>query len=358
MDTVNLNLKSSDYAKYLISSDVEFYLSFDQTPPINETTANVVENIGSASVTLVQGSHGLAGKFSPNTKISVPLNFVNRKQFTLSFWLTSANIKPQINKINNSKSFYRVSLFDKGLFSLDTQTNIVSFTNGSFVVFEECKDDNRNSLFVLLFGSNGVITILESSNYATNIPHHFWLTYNGVTQTFELYIDGVKDVLTTILGTEIPSELFSDPAIPFNINNSAIGSKNLLRNNSCILDDLFFINKFISDDLLRSKVINHGAKYAVSDSYKYVDNLHNLMLFDDPATNGISAITNNGRYIYAAKSDGTIYRGEHVFWQTKIDFSIRQEASRVGNQIKRYSSDSLVEYTGESLSIFKSDLRL
>ena len=357
MESVFLSIQSSDYVKYIVNKDLQFYCTFDELPPINEANQNVIQNVGVIAVTHTAGAHGSGGKFLSGTKLSQNFQLKDSASFSLGFWLNSTNIKPHVSRYTNLEIFYRMPLFDMCRYTYDVDTDYNDIESGAFCIFEECYADNKNALKIVLFGADGNIAQVSSQKYEVGILHHFFITYSGSSQSLILYIDGNKSELTNEYGTQIPKELYINSTNIFGINNNAVGYRSYIKGNTCILDDVVLLNSYVGDDSKVAKIINYSAKFICNDRFSHRDSIHNIFAFDDPSALGLTAVHANGKNVYAAKSDGSLYKGDQLLWQKRLDFADRENFLFYRNRTLKNDAKAKINYTGESLEIFRGTIK-
>jgi hypothetical protein len=95
--------------------------------------------------------------------------------FHWAFGLDQATLRPNVSNLTGLPVYYRMSLFDKVNFSYSSSTGYTSVDSGSFVFYEECRDDGFNVLKIVLIGSDFRETNVETEKYETGKFHHFWI---------------------------------------------------------------------------------------------------------------------------------------------------------------------------------------
>lgn len=356
MDTVTLNIAASDYNKYILDRSAKFFISCDQIPLIDEISGQVLQNLGDIALSLTPGPHGNAIKLQPRNKLSLPLLLNSVTEFSLGFWLKPSFIEPNISTVTGLPIYYQMSLFDKAQFSYSSTNGYTSIADGSFVFYEECREDGFNVLKIVLVGADLRETNLETDRYQAGIYHHFWITYYGPSRKLQVFIDGKLVGLFSNDGYQIPNSLRDNSVIPFSINNSAVGFSSLLRNNSGAIDEVVFFNNFMIDIEKIATIINSGAKYVIDQSLLYRSNAHNCFAFDDPTALGITAVLSNGKNFYVGRNDGTIFKGDRTLWQVRRDFSDTHEFKYVKRSIM--STESEIKVENGALKLFKGSVRI
>jgi hypothetical protein len=356
METVSLNIAATDYGKYVLDENAKFFISFDSIPLIDEISGQSLQISGESLSTLVSGPHGQALKVQPRSKFNLSLLLNTTTEFSLGFWLNPSYIPPNVSNVTGLPVYYRMALFDKSNFSYSSSTGYTSADSGSFVVYEECREDGFNVLKILLIGSDLRETNLETERYETGKFHHFWITYYGPSRKLQVFIDGKSVALFSEDGYQIPTSIYDNPVIPFSINNSAVGYSSVLRNNNGTLDEVVFFNKFIIDIDKIATLINFGARYIIDESFSYRSYTHNCFAFDDPTSLGVTSVLSNGKNFYAGRNDGVIFKGDRVMWQSRRDFANADEVKFIKKNI--LDAEAIINVEDGALKIYKGSVRI
>lgn len=329
------------------TNDTFIHATFDSTPIIEYKAAIAIlpDDLGTEQ-TLVNGVFGKALQLEETLSCYTPQDI--SVAFGMGFWLKSVNPGMVLNPISNEFESLRMPLFIKGSVSLVSNTYIPS---ASLLVYEKTNDDGTNQLVIYLKGSSTVTA--TSSSYSTGQFHHFWINYDGGSNTLDLYIDAVLDTGLTKIGT-IPTVLIAT-SDPFNINDLAPGPSYAVARNSGVIDDLvmFFTTKTISEII---RIVNMGAIYIADSDYSNAEEVDQILLFDDPSEVKVNAITSNRGNVYVARSDGKVLRGNHSVWESRRDFNDNRELNYV--TVVKKSDDNTISIENGVLTIVNNIIRI
>ncbi len=349
-DLLKISHKDKNYYK--------FFFKFEDLPLIDEINdTEMIFTQGADKVFLTEGAFGKGLRLKPLSigRFFVPLPST-LDSFSLGFWLNPINVKPSVEVSTGQIKYYKMALFDKSNFFLDSSQNVSVITDeSSFAVYEECLEDNMNKLYVLLQGVSDKI-IVSSSPYVAGTMHYFWISYSGYLSSLKIFIDGLEVTTNNELGTDIPSSLNNDNSVPFHVNNSAVGYNALIRGNFGLLDELIFTTEYVIDSNILSKHINFGSEYSVYKNLVGLSEISQSFVYDDPTTIDIKAVASNGKNIYAGKSDGNLYKGDRLMWQSRKDFSQKDEIKLIKKN--KLSTESIIDSQDGYLKIYKSSIRI
>lgn len=355
METISLNIGKSDYAKSLIQN-IKFLVKFESVPFREELSGQVLQSTGDQYPFAEKSIYGNGLRLRPKSSLFLPLLLSKSDEFSFGFWLKPSWISPTISPLTNLPVYYRMSLFDKSNFVYTNSTGFVSSVDGTFIIYEESREDGFNVMKIYLRSSDGQDVVVETDSYQTGKFHHFWIAYYGPSRKLDVYIDGKLAKLFSEEGLAIPQNLNNNSSVYFHINYSAIGYSSLLRNNSGLIDELLFINQFIVDSKTISKVINIGIENVVDQSLLYQSEVDNCFSFDDPTALGVTSVLSNGKNFYAGRNDGTLFKGDRTMWQVRRDFANQDEINFVKKNI--FDADSVVSVESGALKLFKASVRI
>ncbi len=355
MEKVNININKLDYSKALLDN-VKFLLKFEQVPFVEEVSGQLLQFSGDQYSFPEKSVYGNGLRIRSKSSLFFPLLMSKSNEFSLGFWLNPSWISPTINPLTNFPVYYRMALLDRSDYSYSSSTGFVSPSNGTFSVYEECRENGFNVMKISLISSDGKIITVETESYESGKFHHFWMAYYGPSRRFQVFIDGKLVNLFSEDGLSIPENLSINSAVYFHINNSAIGYSSLLRNNSGLIDEMIFINQYIVDSKTLSKIINDGVEHAIDQSLFYQGKSHNCFSFDDPTALGITSLLSNGKNFYVGRNDGSLFKGDRTMWQVRRDFANPDEI----NFIKKNSFDvnSIIEIENGALKLYKASVRI
>lgn len=356
MEKISLNLLESDFSKFLVSKDVKLFFKFDSLPIKDEISNQFVQLSGDQFPFVEKSNYGNGLRLTPKSSLSFPLLLSNNKEFSLGFWLRSSWISPTISPLTNSLVYYRMSLFDKSNFSFSNSSGFVSSSDGTFVIYEESRENNKNVMKITLIAEDKKEITVETELYDSGKLQHFWMSYYGPSKRFEVYINGKLANLFSEDGTSIPESLNNNSIVFFNVNNNAIGYSSLLRNNSGMIDEVVFINKYIIDEKSISNVINLGVESLIDNSLVYQSITNNCFCFDDPTFLGITSVVSNGKNFYVGKNNGSLFKGDRALWQSRKDFANKDEIFFIKKS--KLDVDSIISVENGSLKIYKSSVRI
>lgn len=355
MEQVDLNIRAQDFAAELVRDDVELLMLFDTKPIKNELTGIKYDPSENINYDIVDGVIGNGMKLQPDVNFSIPLT-INNKFFTIAFWLQSSYIQPSVNSATGLSNYNRIALFDKSDFYFDSSLGYTNTQNGTFVIYEESRENNKNVLRITLVSSDAREVTVETPEYDTGMFHHFWISYLGDANILQVFIDGKIVELLSEDGSQIPKSLFASETAKFHINKSALGYRSLLKNNSGVIDDLIIINNYIVDENIVSKVINNGAYYYVDESVYFRDESHMMFAYDDPTNLGVVAVAADKTNVYLGRTDGVVMKGDQTIWQVKKDYSNPVENNYIRRKL--LTAESYADIRMGKLQIYRSIVRI
>jgi len=331
------------------------YFRFENLPFIEEISSNFVNNTGTISPIIENSSFGNGCRFRPNASFEFPLNIKRNSSLSVGFWMNPRNILPSVDSLSGEKVYYRSSLFDKANLSYSSSSGLISMSSGSFCFYEESRDENQNILIVHFMDEDDNEFILYTEPYDCDILHYFWISYSGSSKQVKVFIDGIEKNLELKYGSITDSiSLSSDVYLSF--NRSAIGKNSLLRNSSSLIDELIFLNEFITDKYIIASHINNGSLYSTQESLLWRRENNYVFGFDDPTSLEITSIFSNGNYIYVGRNDGMIMRGCRSIWESRRDFSVSEEKYYINKSV--LSKDSVISFDEGALRLSKSNIQI
>jgi hypothetical protein len=355
MEKVSININKVDYIKSLIPS-VKLFIKFEDIPLKEEIGGQIMQSSGDQYSFIENSIYGKGLRMRPKSSLFHPLLLAKSTEFSLGFWLRPFWISPTINPITNLPVYYRMSLVDKSNYSYNNSNGFITCSNGTFSVCEESRDDGFNVMKILLCSSEGEQIIVETESYESGKFHHFWICYYGSSRKLDVFIDGKPSSLFSEDGLPIPKNLNNNSSVYFHINQSAFGYSSLLRNNAGLLDEVLFLNQFISDTRSISKIINQGVESLIDQGLFYKNIVNNCFAFDDPTSLGVTSVLGNGKNIYAGRSDGALFKGDRTMWQVRRDFANHEEINFIKKNV--FDSNGKIEIKDGSLEIFKASARI
>lgn len=342
-----------------VSDEFKIFLKFENIPLVNSIDNNQINSFGSSEPTLLEdGSFGQALRMRPLKTLSIPLFTVaSISEFSMGFWLNPSWQKPSTNKSTQQAANYRKPLIDKAVYFIDLSSDLIKFDTDktSFSIYEESIENNENVLRIYLQGAEGNVTY-ETEPYQTDQWHYFWITYNGPSGLFRVYIDGKIIALINASGSPLPNFLNVSTSVPFQINNSAPGFSSLIRGNSGLIDEVLYQDTSMTDENILYRHINLGSEYVIDRRLLSAQDFSQGFTFDDPDTININTIHSNGKNIYIGRSDGFIMFGDRKLWLARKDFSNQQEMDFIKSQ--KLSDDSVVDIVNGEIQISKAVVRI
>jgi len=348
------SVKNSD-----IDDQFILFSKFESAPLIDEISGNkfVISSSGQDNIFVDSGAFGNALRMKPLTELSYLFESPIFTSFSLGFWLKPVNVAPTINTQTGIPNFYRMGLIDRAQFQLSSSGMIETVPDETdFVVYEECVNNGKNTMYILLESSEGGSVIYKTSEYKSGLFHYFWIAYSGPAGQLRVFIDGVSDNTTLVEGDGVPSSLNSGTSTPLHINRSAIGHNTLLRGNFGMLDELVFQKNFISDTETIARHINLGSEFVINKSLSNTQEVYQAFTYDDPTTIDISSIYSNGKNIYVGRTDGKVFKGDRTMWRSRKDFSNREEINFIKKRL--LSSDAVVDVENGALKLLKASARI
>ena len=328
-------------------SDSILYCDFNSLPIKNFANDALFVPLSSSGGSIESGRFNGALRLDKNMKLAYSGDLKVSSQMTFSFWLKSINYGVVYDQLD-SDIYYNIKmpLFGKASWSISEATQSVVINNGSsFLVYEKCYGDNENSIIIELYGNWGVYRV-ETERFSSGNNHHFYITYNGVAGSINIYIDGVKSelVFTSPVGRgNVPSVVDNDPSNVFIINDVTPGMSSSIIGNGGLIDDLFICNASLDSAILVKKIINRGVGKVFSSDSGYGRNKQSLFLpYREVSTNYLKSVSGNSSEICLGSSSGDIYRGSSTRWLFRKRFRNQDE---VGNlRAIKYEGDGSITF--------------
>jgi hypothetical protein len=348
----------------LVGSDINtskyrLFAKFEELPLVDEISGKkfTVNAASQDSIFLEDGAFGRSLRLKPLTSLQYGLDDPSITTFSMGFWLNPVNITPTVNSQTGLPSYYRMSLIDKANYQLNGSSGIIEIVEGqtAFSISEECREDGKNRMRILLNLPAGSV-VYETSEYAAQEWHYFWIAYSGPAQTIQVFIDGISDSgLTKVSGSASLGSLVST-STPLRINNSAHGFNSLVRGNYGLIDELIYETGFTTSPDIIGRHINLGSEFVVNETLLNLEEIYQAFAYDDPTTIDISSVYSNGKNIYAGRSDGRVFRGDRTMWRARRDFANKDEIRFIKSKV--LASDSIVDFEDGALKLVKATARI
>ena len=314
-------------------SDAEIYLPFDGslldlvsgTPLITSSSPTYVDGVFNQGIDLENSF----------TATESSLNSLTN-QFTIGFWLNPVNPGMVTNTTTGLTESLKMPLFSKSAFSYSSSTGLTTPSATKFIIWEETQSNGTNLMKITVNGASSSATYISKA-YTTGTFHHFWIVYNGVIPSIQVYVDLTLDG-GMVIGA-IPSSLPTS-SYPFGINLGLAGAQYNTALNEGTLDDLVVFNSARDsvNDIYRA--ITFGAPYVIDSVLSLTDEIDQAVVFNDSTTIQITAMFGNRGNIYAGRSDGKILQGVRTLWESRRDFSNDDEINFM-SIITRSATDNL-----------------
>jgi hypothetical protein len=269
--------------------------------------------------------------------------------FSIGFWLNSVNPGLAFDSLHNTTYNLQLPVMSKAVFSGQYP---ISSPVSSFIIWEECQSSGNNVMKILLTGSTSCT--LTSSEYPVGRNNYFWINYNGAKKSFNIYINGIQDIGSSVTGT-VPSTLSYNTA-KFNINNSVDGAYYLTSRNTGVIRDIVVFNTFITDLSKICEAANNGALY-ISDSTIGIETEQDIgFIFEDITTSTTTSLNSFQGDIYTGDSLGNINRLDSGIFENKRLFSNINELSTLSISLK--DKNNVVIISDGSLKIENASIRV
>ena len=333
---------------YFFSGDSSLYCNFDELPVRDYSTGNIFVSLSGSGGSLEDGRFNRSLRLNKESRLSYSGNIKTSSQMTFSFWLNSFNYGVVFDQ-SDSEIFYNIKtpIFSKASWSLMEATNtFVIDDNSSFVFYEKCYDNNKNTIIIELYDSQYSYSY-ESEMYDTEKLHHFFVVYDGVSGYFNIYIDGQESAvdITTLSSVDVPGRINQMPVGSFVINDIAPGFALSVIRSIASIEDLFICNSNLNNEVLIKKIINRGVDGAFNVNGTLKQSL--FLPYREVSTNYLKSIAGNSSEIYLGSSEGDIFRGSSTAWVSRKNFTNQQEVGLL--KIVSFDKD------GSDFSFFTSD---
>ena len=307
-----------------LSSFVKLFLEFNNSNPlVDSVTLNPFSAEGdNDSVLFLDNNMGYVmqqdqylSKQNFNTNIS--------DQFVLGFWLYSKNTGVILD--GDDIDPVKISLL-----------NIIDISNGSalngITLYEETLVDGNNKL-VINFDENGYA--VRTNSYSKEKWHMFLISYDeGVLRVI---IDGKTEVLE-VLNPSISLPIgFSMNISDIFINKKTLSGNNII-NNQGYIGDIFILNQAFDstsqDEIFVERLTSNSASYVLDEDNEDTEDIYNGFYIEkDMTTIEINSITKSTNRYFIGRSDGKIMEGCSLLWESRRDFSNKNEESIINERV-------------------------
>jgi hypothetical protein len=311
------------------SADTKFLILFNTSSLLDEVNnAEIFTNDGAEAIILDNGDGYQMTRDQYLYSIDASLGITNA--MTLTFSLLAKNPGLAKNMSGNLESmFLRFMKFGEG--TIDPITGKYTPDTGYVYIQEKTLANNQNQLQIK-FGTHTATT----ESYAADKTHHFWITWNGGTSAFKIFVDGLESVLTT--SGAVPATMSLSQAglwINYVEDDSAY---NVMRHDGAIKDIAFF-NSFKNTLTDIQTAVNFGIQYFADTANDGVQEIDFPIFMNDPTAVRVTDACSDGTDLYLSRTDGKILQGNSVLWQSKKDYKNPQEMS----SIKKFGEDITVD---------------
>jgi len=244
-------------------------------------------------------------------------------QFVLGFWLYPKNTGVILD--GDDINPVKISLL-----------NIIDASNGSsldgITLYEETLVDGNNKL-VISFDENGYA--VRTDAYTKEKWHIFLISYDeGVLR---VNIDGKTSILEALNpSTSLPIELSINVSDIF-INKKTLSGDNII-NNQGYIDDIFILNQTFDavsqDEIFVERLTTNSASYVLNEDNEDTEDIYNGFYMEkDMTTIEINSITRSTNRYFIGRSDGKIMEGCSLLWESRRDFSNKNEESIINERV-------------------------
>lgn len=357
-DVVTATDLKNAYTRLRINRDT--FTKLESVPIIDEISGQRVRSIGEEPPIFGTGVSGRAYQMRPRSALQMPFRTSTNSEFSISFWLKPAWLQPVIDLNTTETKYYRMPLINFSSITLNEITNFYDAQYG-FNIFEESREDGFNYLHVMIAPAEGggVPTIVKASTpYKANKFHHIYVAYNGGARALNIFIDNVESEKEFVQMDSIPRSFEFNNLLPkgIELNTDAPGFSGLVRPNFGTIEEFYYSSKYNGDSETVSRHINLGSELVAFNSLKHEDITNICFAFDDPTSLAMTSVYSNGTNVYAGRSDGRIYRGDRLLWQSRRDFSNSEEIDFVSPKL--LSTEASVTVGDGVLRVDQSMVRL
>ena len=292
-------------------SSVKLLLKFADTSLEESISSRYMEVLGTDQhVSVVEGGYGYAVKQTQYLLLrNAELDIDNH--FSLGFWLYSMNPGVYVDETSGVRKDIEMPLISFVPAGVSVNRN-----KGILSLREFCAEDGTNYLRV---DADDESYYRFSNNYNANLWHYIWISYNGLENVFDFYLDGSKQ--TSVAVGDIPD--IKESHLDVYINRSfQLKDLNRMNNNGYIDDIILFNETRHKRDM--QKLIHRGVETFETTQYIYNKNYYGI-LFDDPSTLQINASIDDMSYLYISSNDGRVLRGSPLFWEARRNYSDSKE---------------------------------
>lgn len=309
------------------------HFDFDDFPVLETGSSEDIVVVGDSPISLVPGKFKNGIQLISDNFYTFPVGsrYESFKfNVTFGFWLYSVSKRSKV--LDGSSISASMPVFDIS----NTSVNGLNFNvnGGMILVYEKCVFDNFNQLQICLVGSDGSTYEFESELFETGRFNNFIIAINMEIDEIKLFINGVETVISSINGAGLPGSLGTNGSFNLNINKNIIGETVEFEKNSGILDDLFIINEYVTENYLIKKIISNGFKKSINDISSSFNEFNfnakisfNQEIKINPPVTCLDVFNTD---IIAGTQDGLLLKGESNFWNKKINLG----STRSLNDIK------------------------
>lgn len=268
------------------------------------------------------------------------------KKISIGFWLFPINPGKVVNNSNSELEDVDISVLDLSEGILDPYEE--SWIQGDpAIIVRERVTTGGNSLVIDMIDPGDNVFTSVTTSYEYGKWHYFWITFYG-DNFFKVFIDGKESTLSQT--GLLPSTIDADE-VEVSINRFIQSSGNVT-NNYGYIDDVVILNTYINDIFQIQKIINTGIDFLLGEESQDVEEVDFALLYDDPTAIRLTAVVDDGSFIYASRTDGKILQGSPLLWDTRLVFSNPEEE----NVLLKFGDE--IEIKDGSLNITKGTIRL
>jgi hypothetical protein len=214
--------------------------------------------------------------------------------------------------------------------------------NYSLISIKEKTYNNESNFLIVELRDEQNTSGLEwyrfsTSTYTAGLWHYFWIVYDGVNKSLNVYVDGslqfynekVSDNELTKpnqQSNDVPSVIHTSHSELY-INRSAEGYSYNIAGNYGFVDDIVIFNEITNSKKNLQRSINFSIDYVVDKDFVNIDKDFYGVMFNDPSTIRINSFVDDQSFVFLTQNNGQILRGSPLFWENRKIFSDPREAN-------------------------------
>jgi len=307
-----------------LSSFVKLFLEFNSSNPLVDSVSLNPFLVEGDNDTLLFLDNSMGYVMQQDQYLSkYNFNISISDQFVLGFWLYPKNSGVILD--GDDIDPVKISLL-----------NIADTSNGSILnsitLYEETLVDGTNKL-VINFDENDYA--IRTDSYNEEQWHSFLISYDE--GELRVIVDGKTSTLEVLNPSINLPTGFSINVSDIFINKKTLSGDGVI-NNQGYIDDIFILNQTFEsasqDEIFEERLTSNSASYVLDEDNENTEDIYNGFYMEkDMTTIEINSITRSTNRYFIGRSDGKIMEGCSLLWESRRDFSNKNEESIINERV-------------------------